>query len=72
MLFESLDEILPDTFEKAFNASNLKFFIQVQTCLKVMFYHIRHGKEEYTIKSTRAEDISNASYTEIINKILLK
>jgi hypothetical protein len=44
-------------------ASNFKFPIQVQTCLKVKFYSIRHGQEEYTIKSIRAEDISNASYT---------
>jgi hypothetical protein len=63
MLFKSLDKLLPDTFEKLFIASNFKFPIQVQNCLKVKFYSIRHGQKEYTIKSIRAEDISNASYT---------
>jgi hypothetical protein len=50
-------------FHKVFAGSGLKFPIQIQTCLKMVYYRERNGQIEDTVKSFRIADISNIKNT---------
>jgi hypothetical protein len=50
-------------FNKVFAGSRLKFPIQMQTCIKVVYYRERGGQMEQIIKSFRISDISNLVHT---------
>jgi hypothetical protein len=59
IVFDRFPGIATMEFNRIFAGSGLKFPIQIQTCMKVIYYRERNGQVEDIIKSFRISDISD-------------